>query len=232
MADRTWNAVDIDAYDGPYSRCARRMLVHLLILQPNQYGIFDLPIGRLMDHWDDVYTAEQIWAALDELQQAGVIQLFREKRCVWIVKKFKREAHNCRAPRQIQGLENFLTRYNEVRDMFRTRYKHVLNGTLPTDPDSDSDTEKKKTKKRKAAAGAAASSKLDQTEKPYSEADLELANWIIKVVETVAEHGQFKIENPRTPQTIASGVAKSGLSHQQIRDTFQWARQNSFQRGG
>lgn len=132
MADRTWNGIDTDVLDGPYSKAARRIWLHLCTVCPNWYGVFDLPLGRLIDHWEDVYTPDRIQQALDELQAAGKLKLYRNRNVVWLCSKFKREVSNLRTPRHWTGLHNhFDLRYPEVKDDFYARYADFIPDRIP-----------------------------------------------------------------------------------------------------
>ena len=118
MRERPWNAVDESVWDEPWSKCARRILVHLLTLCPNQLGIFDpRPIGRVEDHWSDIYDAETVAQALAFLVEKGKIVLFRD--CLWIVKKFKR-THTATVKNReaCEAILSWLDRYPEIKERF------------------------------------------------------------------------------------------------------------------
>jgi len=122
MADRTWNAVDVDILRQPWSKCARRIGWQIMTEQPNQYGIFDTPLGALVDHWSDIYSEAQITDAINELVGVGVFRVYREGRLLWVVKKWKREQQNCNTWKQTLGLHRHLDKFPEVRDDFLAEY--------------------------------------------------------------------------------------------------------------
>jgi|GEM_PF-4042245 len=81
-----------------------------------------------------------------------------------------------------------------------------------------------------ASPGGDAAAKA--AERPYTDADLDLAGRLIEIIERVAASGEYQIiaSQARNVQAIASGIHRSGLSHEQISETFQWAARDAHQR--
>lgn len=150
MADRQWNAVDASLYDQRWTRGARRVFAHLIAICPNQYGIFDFPLGRLCDHWEDVYTPDQMDGFVREWVNAGAVRLYRNDTLIWIVKKFKREQGSIKAPNHLTGLRTFISRYPELESDFYDIYMTFrLNPDEIQMPLSESDTDSEPEKKKK-----------------------------------------------------------------------------------
>jgi len=60
LASRTFNKIDVDVYLQPWSKAARKIWVHLLMIQPNAYGLFESPFGTLLDFWSEEYDKRQV----------------------------------------------------------------------------------------------------------------------------------------------------------------------------
>ena len=166
MADRTWNRIQPRLYDEwQLSKHARLILAHIITLSPNQYGVYDpSPFGRIREWWADIITIEQFDLAWDSLVEAGKIHEFRNRDCLWVIKKFKHEQFKDLNRNQRQGVLNFLSDYPEIIESFMNLYPMAFdtpsephpnpiesssegdcNGRPITDTDTDTDTEKKKT---------------------------------------------------------------------------------------
>ena len=164
MADRTWNRVQARLYDEwQLSKHARVILAHIIALSPNQYGVFDpSPYGRIREWWTGLITVEQFDSAWEELATAGKIKEFRDRDCLWLVKKFKHEQHEDLSSKQRQGVRNFIANYPEIEADFLSLYpmpfdtplkphtegiatpsEGVRKGYDTSDPDPDPDPENK-----------------------------------------------------------------------------------------
>lgn len=148
MADRTWNAVDISIWDEDWSELAIGIAIQIITNCPNQYGIYDLPLGSIKRYWRMLgQDAPAIKAAIEELMAADFIRIFGNGK-VWIVKKFKRELHHLVNPKYRSGVASFIENYPEIKPDFEALYVSYYSGTsikpvsnLLDISDSESDTE-------------------------------------------------------------------------------------------
>jgi hypothetical protein len=166
MADRTYNAIDAKLYDEDWSKGARIVAGVLIARCPNQYGVFDFPMGFLKDFFQGIFTPGELMAFAQEWEASGFAKFYRSRSVIWIVKKWKRTGKP--SDKHWQGLEAHLIGFPEVRDDFLSLYEHYWNGVVsPSEPhrnplpspshppvnpdsesDSDSDSEKKTTNLR------------------------------------------------------------------------------------
>ena len=166
MADRTYNEIDIDVFNKPWSRVARRIWAHILLLQPNPYGIFDSQLGVIYDFWNDIYEPHEVDSAIRELVDLGALKTYRNGNVWWVVKKFKRGLRYHQSIRHRSGVEKHLKRYPDVEQDFRQAYKEYfmfmesphsadpeirardtkgIVGALNPLPNTDSDTDTERT---------------------------------------------------------------------------------------
>lgn len=126
MSDRTWNQIDARIYEEGWSQEAVLIAVCLLVRCPNQYGIFDKPIGFLTMFFRGLYTIAQIESVLTELEGANFLKLYRDGNVIWIRSKWKRAGRP--SALHWKGAQNHLESYNEVRKDFLSYYKAHWKG--------------------------------------------------------------------------------------------------------
>lgn len=161
MADRTYNMVESRLYEEDWSQGARLIAGVLLARCPNQYGIYDTPRWFLCQLFDGIFTREQIEGFLDELKNDGFIRFYKDRKIIWIVKKWKREQKNP-SKNNFKGASTFLENYcDELVNDFKGVYRGLVGAMegldkkgnpLPStdsDTDSDSDSESEVLKEKR-----------------------------------------------------------------------------------
>jgi hypothetical protein len=123
MADRTYNALDVDLWDKDWPELAIVAAAMLIGICPNKQGIFDFPGGRLRRFLRALGASEdEISAAILKLVEVELIKFYREGKLVWIVKKFKREAKWVKTVKQREGVRSFIANFPEVEIEFQAMY--------------------------------------------------------------------------------------------------------------
>lgn len=123
MADRTYNALDVDLWDKDWGELAISAAAMLIGTCPRKEGIFDFPGGRIRRFLRALrFNDDEISAAFLKLVEVGLIKFYREGKIIWIVKKFKREARWVQTVKQREGVRNVLRQYPEIEPEFQALY--------------------------------------------------------------------------------------------------------------
>lgn len=227
MADRTWNAIDARLWDEyRLSKCARAVLAHVISLSPNPYGIYDPPpIGRILDWWDGIFSREQILAAFTELEDNGIGMRFRDGQCWWLIKKFKREARHFQSQKARDGIAVELAKWPEIANEFTRIHGYLVseNGIPSMIPsiikrdtsESESESESEKKNKKKTTRSNITPSA------PPPENCTKLAQRICDVLDKARADGLIVV-NPRTVESLARFVERSGIDVQLLGKAWLW----------
>lgn len=149
MSDRTWNQIDAKLYEEDWSRGARIVAGILLARCPDQYGVFDFPLGYIKDFFQGIFTPMELTGFFQEWEAAKFVRFYRDGKVIWIRAKWKRAGKP--SDNHWKGLYTHLEGFPEVREDFLSYYQPPPN-PLPTpseppvnpESESESDTEKKK----------------------------------------------------------------------------------------
>jgi len=177
MSDRTWNQIDARLYEEDWSQGAIIIAACLLARCPNQYGVFDMPWGFLNLFFKGLYPRAEIEAYAVELEGAGFLKFYENRRIVWIRKKWRRIDWN-KADTNKKGAANFLQQWPiTLRTDFMTLYDlsitpstppvHPTNTLPTTDSESDSESDSEKEKGIRIPCPPSAATDLKPVKKPH-----------------------------------------------------------------
>ena len=150
MSDRTWNPIDARLYEEDWSQGAIIVAACLIARCPNQYGVFDTPIGFIKMFFKGAYTTLEIDGFMCEWEQSGFIKFYDDRRVCWICKKWKRDKYNGISTNQVGAVRYLAEHYPDVVQDFVTMYglsTNLVPTKTPKPPTSDSDTESEPEKK-------------------------------------------------------------------------------------
>ena len=159
MSDRTWNPIDARLYEEDWSQGAIIVAACLIARCPNQYGVFDTPIGFIKMFFKGAYTTLEIDGFMCEWEQSGFIKFYDDRRVCWICKKWKRDKYNGISTNQVGAVRYLAEHYPDVVQDFVTMYglsTNLVPTKTPKPPTSDSDTESEPEKKEQELPAVAA----------------------------------------------------------------------------
>lgn len=241
MADRTWNSIDKSIYDLDWPELSILVWEMILACIPNEFGVYDLPLGKIKRFFKFAFTDSQIVEAITYIESTQSMKLYRNGQVVWICSKWKRNKWNSTETNVVGALRDIKEKYPEVFSDFCTKYQ-LSTHSVPTktllwggyggtpDPEPDPEPEKENIILPASPSPKAKPKAKKPTKAQYSDQDLGLAKWFLNKVEKICETYGYKITTPRTANTIATGLAKSKLTHEQIRNLLRWMENNEYQR--
>ena len=237
MADRTWNAIEARLWDEYHlSKPTRAILAHVISLCPNPYGIYDpTPMGRILDWWDGIFTREAIAAAFEQMEEHGIGRSFRQGKCWWLVKKFRRENGNFKSQKAWDGLAAVLERYPEIELEFKKAHGYLVPvGAIPSMTTSDTNSDLVSRKKHTSDSDSDSDSEI-KPKKTLSVAALALVPLVERcramIEESATERGLGETPaNPTSKCAVALEqlIRINKMPEQDIEPTLAWALQDSF----
>lgn len=241
ISDRTYNNIDIDVYSKPWSKCARRIWAHILILQPNLYGIFDSPLGAILDFWEDMYERRKVMEAIEELKTIGCLKTYRNGDLWWVVKKFKREMRFHRSRQHLSGVNKHLDKFPEVRVDFHKVYQGYYEGfQSPSDGDNKPMARASKgygkgmTRASQPPANSDTDSDTEDKEKepkPLTEHQLKVKPMAEKAIAIINQHTGQKNKNKNLDEcikTIDQLIRLDKVPGNDVIQVLQWALTDDF----
>ena len=92
----------------------------LLTRCPNQYGVFDFPLGFILRFFHGIFCQMEIEGFMQEWEAAGFVKFYKDRSVIWIKSKWKRAGKP--NENHWKGLETHLQAYPEVRKDFIIAY--------------------------------------------------------------------------------------------------------------
>ena len=111
---------------------------------PDQYGVFDFPLGYIKDFFQGIFTPMELTGFFQEWEAADFARFYRDGKVIWIRAKWKRSG--LPSANHWKGLLAHLEGFPEVREGFLSYYQPHWRGIEggsepPVNPDSESDSE-------------------------------------------------------------------------------------------
>ena len=206
-------------------------------------GIIKISYHRLKDFSKGELDRSSIGKTLELFERNGWIK--RDGKYLWIINFIRIQGNSQNwvdgALKDVRDLIQHTPLAEECLEYYLTDGIETASGRRPNGIETASRPQMSEVRSQEsvntslfaADAPAPPPAKAKRKPKPpsYSEEDLFLATELGQIILSLEADG-LQITSPRTPQTIAAGIAKCSLTHQQIRKMFLWARFDPYQRAG
>ena len=202
-------------------------------------GIIKISYHLFRDYSKNLLDNAGIDDALAQFEQHGWLK--RDGDFIWIINFIKIQGNSSfwtkGALKQAQALARYtnlatecLEYYAEDEDEGTAEAPPERRPASPEPHTQTSQTDQSDLFDADAPVPPPAKPKKRKPEKPrsYSDEDLALASELEQIILGL-ESEDLKIISPRTPAAMAAGIAKSDLTHEQIRKVFAWAQDDPYQ---